>query len=61
MMHHKNMYCISLTADVFHEPMSWLKEVAFSNRLHIRVTADVSHAEMSWEKFLHCVNMHDMF
>lgn len=44
------MPVILVTADVFHDPMGWSKDVAKLNMWFMSVTADVFHDPMGWSK-----------
>ena len=48
---------MSVTDDVTHERMSWLKLVAPLNMLFMFTTDDVSHELMSWLKLVAPLNM----
>ena len=46
-----------VTADTFHDPMSWSKEEASRSMLFISRTDDISHDPMSWLKEEAWLNM----
>ena len=45
------MPCMSVTADVFQEPIGWLKFLAERNMYFMSVTAEVSQEPIGWLKF----------
>ena len=55
-----NMFSMSVTCPVFHDPISWLNAVAPSNIFHMSVTCEVFHDPMSWLKAAAFLNMYPM-
>ena len=55
-----NIFDISVTPEVFQDPMGWLNAHAWSNMFCIWVTRDVFHDPMGWLKAFALWNMYDI-